>query len=172
MSQETDERAVDTGAFKKAWHAFMQGDLLIVRNRLRYSAYVELGTILSKKHQFKIRDALRRLGLREGEATAFGVKIPIPQEGKAGKPEQSAFATAIGQVEPDVSIPLTADPLQIIPALIQLRLRALAPSIQAANQRQQFLGQRSSSIRRFTTILGLAALLTEEENEIQDNTEE
>lgn len=176
--------AVDTGLYKKSWHAFMQGDTLIVRNRISYAAYVELGTIVSKKHQYKIRDALRRLGLREGQISSFGVQIPIPQADRLSVPGQTVTGLqrdisqeirerGVASIPPasgNIIIPPTVNPLDVIPALIQQR-RAIAPSIQAVNQRQQFLGQRASSVKRLTTILGLSALLIEEQNEIPNKEE-
>ena len=56
--------AVDSGAFKRGWKVRQVGDFLFVYNQTRYAAPVELGSAVHKKHQYEIRDALARIGLR------------------------------------------------------------------------------------------------------------
>lgn len=86
--------AVDTGAFRKGWTTRVVGDFLLVSNSVRYSAPVELGSIVHKKHQFKVRDALAGMGLGQGAivlstgaSAVFDTPI-VPTEGPRSTPTQ------------------------------------------------------------------------------------
>lgn len=71
--------AVDTGAFKKGWTVGLAGDYLILSNRVRYAAPVELGSVVHKHHQFKVRDAVTEL-----------LKVKTPTMEVAGVPVATA----------------------------------------------------------------------------------
>lgn len=53
---------VQTGKFRRGWSSFLNDNVLIVQNSVKYSVYLELGTIYSRQHRFKVRDALNRIG--------------------------------------------------------------------------------------------------------------
>jgi hypothetical protein len=58
--------AVNTGDFRKGWTAGISNDILTVKNNVRYAIYLEMGTVLSRRHRYKVRDALNRIGFDTG----------------------------------------------------------------------------------------------------------
>lgn len=58
--------AVKTGKFRRGWTARISGDILTVQNSVKYAIYLELGTVNSRRHRYKVRDALNRIGFDTG----------------------------------------------------------------------------------------------------------
>lgn len=101
--------AVDTGAFKSAWQVRLSGDQLIVFSTLRYAKPVELGSIVHRKHQFKIIRALERMGLKQG-TLSLGASTKIPTD-------------SLDKDPPDKEL---LSPIQIIPTLTEQEMRSPA----------------------------------------------
>ena len=60
---------VDTGAFRRGWTASIRNSVLTVSNSIFYAIYLEMGTVHNRRHRYRVRDALNRIG--------FDVASPI-----------------------------------------------------------------------------------------------
>ena len=121
LSLSRGASAVDTGLFRKGWHTSLNGDILSVSNPVRYAAFVELGSVVHKKHKHRIKKALAKLGLTKGSA-AFGSKT-LGSFGKATKVEGTASTVIISTPETTQKIkPLSEQEIRS-PALLLNRFR-------------------------------------------------
>lgn len=68
LAERTAKNAsvVETGKFRRGWTAGISGDILTVQNSVKYAIYLELGTVNSRRHRYKVRDALNRIGFDTG----------------------------------------------------------------------------------------------------------
>ena len=111
--------AVDTGKFRRGWIVRVKGDDLFVQNSVRYAPFVELGSIVYKKHKYKVRNALATLGLTRGiESIGNFRKTFSTSVGSEQKPLDSKIQI----VSIPTIAPLTDQEIRS-PALLVQRLR-------------------------------------------------
>jgi hypothetical protein len=141
--------AVDTGAYRKGWKSRLSGDFLFVSNNVRYAAPVELGSIVHKRHKYKVRDALSTLGLKSGVVDlGQGVKAPFSISANAGQTRKT-----LGRPKPII---LSVAEV-ISPALLLKRFRPDPPKIQGPESR--------SKLFNIAYLLGLLEATKEDVNE-------
>lgn len=97
--------AVDTGLFRSGWVVSISGDTLIVSNPVRYAGYVELGSVVHVKHQFRIRRALESLGLKGITLTYGSVSVPSVPSTKPNNPPNEPSTQPVNQPVNQPSVP-------------------------------------------------------------------
>lgn len=162
--------AVDTGAFRKSWRVRLSGDYLLVSNSLRYAAPVELGSIVHKKHKYKVRNALAKIGLRTGSVSlGAGISTSISSPVK-GTPRTGAQETTRVQNDPSLPvIPVMTPAEASAPALLLNRYRQRPAKVSTGVIRQPTISKSQLFDRNFLlATLATATLLRQRDQETEE----
>jgi hypothetical protein len=144
--------AVNTGDFRKGWTSSISGNILTVTNNVRYAIYLEVGTILSRRHRYRVRDALNRIGFDTGTpvvtdpdvaeevSRANGNKNPTPETVTIETGIQSGTGIPVEGTNPlgmeDILLP-SDDPVDILLTPIGLLNDKIRPELYKINTQQE-----------------------------------
>ena len=174
--------AVDSGKFRRGWTARLSGDFLIVSNSVRYAAYVELGSIVHRKHRHKVLRALRGLGIGSPSTFIGGRASSTPTNlsperrpegttttsGREASSQRTTEDSSTGRIIPKVSLQELKTP-----ALIKQRLRLNVDIGNTARQQILSIVNNRSQFRSRSYLLpALAALAVSQGNENNQQTKE
>lgn len=130
---------VDTGRYKRGWQVQLSGDLLLVKNAVRYAPYVELGSIVYIKHRYKVRRALSTLGLTNGTQSAGNYRASFSVPAKVTRDEKDRILqerTTTGSTDPVEFAQEELSALSIAP-LTDQEIRSPALLLRRTTQRRQ-----------------------------------
>lgn len=147
--------AVDTGLFKRSWNVSIVPNGVKVTNSSKYAIYIEFGTVMSKKHQFKIRRAIESLGFSTSSVSVTGANVTLPS----------------GEQATPSDIPEESIRLFTLKDVISLRQFKRPPSriSQINKNKVNFIKNRRPRkiISKAALLIGAALILSREENNEQ-----
>ena len=130
-----------TGKFRKGWSALIKNNVLTVQNSVRYAIYLEMGTVYSRRHRYRVRDALNRVGFdtMKPQVTDPDIAVEIERANNPDKIDTSSTETgtntAAGNIEganpagiEDILLP-SDDPVDILITPVPKFADDIRPSI-------------------------------------------